>query len=122
MRERLADIAAAKAKARAALAKAAPSGASAWALEQRNTVVLPAWVQGVPTSHALKWVGGLLVCTKCAAATCTEPEGSLLARPRKGTMPAGSASRLGKLLRGELVYGQAHWPYERSEANQSHLI
>ena len=37
-------------------------------------------------------------------------------------MPAGSASRLGKLLRGELVYGQAHWPDERSEANQRRAI
>ena len=51
----------AQAQARALI----PSGASSWALSQERsrTLVLPSWLQDVPSCHKLVFTGGFVACT-----------------------------------------------------------
>ena len=90
-----------------------------------SAFVFPAWAGQVDRSHSgLRYVGGVLGCTRCAGFASTVATNSplkKLARPCKGFVPAGSQSRLNLFLRGMLPspWNRAEaWPDERAPSTE----
>ena len=85
--------------------------------------IFPAWAGVVDRTHVgLRFVGGILGCSRCAGFASTVASNSpLLARPCRGFVPAGSQSRLNKFLRGRVPppWDKAEaWPDERAPTSE----
>ena len=83
--------------------------------------VIPRWVGDIPSTHDLRWVGGIAGCVRCGGMSAGRTDkATLLAGPCRGTQPTGSASRVRAFALGLLPQPFRAWPDERTAPDVRH--